>query len=201
MGGAGKQTATRRARNRVKGLAKAVLAEEKNEGNEAVKGFLAGEPALKLAQIVGAALGGGYYNIKFGEDEPSLRGKLDKTSVNTRKVKRALKKVDRLELPKDGDFVIVEWDKEQAEKNQARAAVNKKHKVAAANIIAVVPNEQEVRVKTKAKWGAGGVNAAVDDFMGMAPKPANNSPKKSGKKEKKSKKKESDEFDVEPLEE
>lgn len=200
MAGAGKQTATRRARDKVKGQAKKVLAEEKNEGNEAVKGFLAGESKLKLAQIVGSAIGGGYYNIKFGEDEPSIKGRLDKASINTRKVKRALKKVDRVELPKDGDFVIVEWDKEQAEKNQARAAVNKKHKVAAANIIALVPNEQEVRVKKHAKWGAGGLNAAVEDFMGMAPKPANNSPKDSPKKEKKSKK-QSDEFDVEPLDE
>lgn len=196
MGGPGKATATRRARNRVKAQAKAVLAEEKNEGNEAVKGFLAGESNLKLAQIVGAAIGGGYYNIKFGEDEPSLRGKLDKTSINTRKVKRALKKTNRADLPKEGDFVIVEWDKEQAEKNEARAAVNKRHKVAAANIIAVVPSEQEVRVKAKAKWGAGGLNAAVDEFMGMAPKPSNNSPKKKTKA-----RRVSDELDTEDLDE
>lgn len=200
MGGVGKQTATRRARDKVKGKAKAILAEGENEGNDAVKGFLAGEPKLKLAQIVGAAIGGGYYNIKFGEDEPSLKGKLDKASVNTRKVKRALKKLNRVELPKDGDFVIVEWDKEQAEKNKATAKVNKKHKVAAANIIAVVPDDQEMRVKKKAGWGAGGVNAAVEDFMGMAPKPANNSPKKEKKKGSKAHKA-SDEFETEDLDE
>jgi hypothetical protein len=172
MGGAGKQTATRRARNKVKGEAKGILAEAQNEGNQAVKLFLAETPNLKLAQIVGV-LGGGYYNIKFGEEEPSIRGKADMKAIGSRKVKHVLKKVNAAEIPKEGDFVIVDWDKAQAEKNEAIAAVNKKHKKAAANIIAIVPDEQEVRVKAKAKWGEGGVNAVINDFIGMAAKPAN----------------------------
>jgi len=178
MGGAGKKTQTRRAKNAVKKEAKKVLAEEEREGNDAVKMFLAETPNLKLAQIEGAALGGGYYNIKFGKDEPTMRGKADMKEIGSRKVRHALKRANRGDLPKDGDFVIIEWDKEQAEKNDAMAAVNKKHKKAAANIIAIVPDDQELRVKQKVNWSEGGVNAAVNAFMGMAQKPANSSEKK-----------------------
>lgn len=154
-----------------------MLAEEESEGNEAVKLFLAETPNLRLAQIEGSALGGGYYNIKFGEKEPTIRGKLDMKEIGSRKVRHVLQRANRADTPQEGDFVIVEWDKAQAEKNEAMAAVNKKHKKAAANIIAIVPPGQEVRVKQKANWGEGGINAVVNAFMGMAPKPANNSPK------------------------
>lgn len=171
MGGAGKQTLTRRGRNATKKQAKRELAAQENEGNDAVKQFLANMPDLKLAKIVKMHTRE-MYDICFGEDEPSIRGKLDIKALQSRKVQRALKKTNRAELPGPGSFVIVDWDKSQANKNEARAAMNKNYKKAAANIIGIVPDEQEIRVKRHAKWGTG-ENAAINAFMGVAPPPKN----------------------------
>jgi hypothetical protein len=172
MAGAGRETQTRRQRNATKKQAKRELAAQENEGNDAVKQFLANMPDLKLAKIVKMHTRE-MYDICFGEDEPSVRGKLDLKGLQSRKVKRALAKADKAELPGPGNFVIVDWDKAQANKNEARAAMNKDYKKAAAKIIAVVPDEQEIRVKQHAKWGKEDENAVINAFLGIAAPPKN----------------------------
>lgn len=157
----------------LEGVNKAALQEEgvviKNGKEEALEEgpvqqfILSKSPTLRLARIVSKE-SHTMFNIQFSEHGLTMQGQYKPRGARnfSRKQKTAAqKKIEAHLLPGPGTYVIVDWDEEEAARNKEKLNENKKHKVAAANIVAIIPNrsvaiqERAMKVANQAAKKAG----------------------------------------------
>jgi len=101
------------------------------------------DPTLRLARIV-SKVRHNVFTIQFSENGQTMQGEYTgKTPRSlTRKQKNGARKgVDEHLLPGAGSYVIVKWDEAHAKINAASRKVNKKHRTASANIVAIIPKD------------------------------------------------------------
>lgn len=173
-----KTAQTKKGRLQMEAPKKAAKAAAEAESKNAVEHFLASSanyrPNLKLAKIV-KMLGDGRASVSFSENSQStVVGELPrmkaKTGKNvTRKVGRARGKINA--APKEGSFVIVEYEKKEDESERIKS--NKGFKRATADILGVVPDSTEEdlkrlrQVKGHANWddAQAAQNRVIEEFI------------------------------------